>query len=212
MQPDILAMLAGIGASSPPVDAVVPAHNEQRTIAAVIGALTRARSVRRVYVVADACTDQTAAQAIGAGAGVIRIDAHDKGTAMAAGLELVQGSRVAFIDADLEGLTGADVDALAAFPQAMTVGRRGGRAIFRAVKIPPIGGERVLPTDVAIAAQLAGSGYEAEMRLNSAAHRAGIEIIEVPMPDVVHPARIGLRRDTKRWSGVLRGLADYLRK
>ena len=69
---------------------VVPAHNEEELLPACLAALREAAgSVRipvRLLVVADACTDQTAAVAAARGAEVIRIGARNVGAARAAGL------------------------------------------------------------------------------------------------------------------------------
>jgi glycosyltransferase involved in cell wall biosynthesis len=69
---------------------VVPAHNEEELLPACLAALRAAAgSVRipvRLLVVADACTDETAAVAAACGAEVIRIRARNVGAARAAGL------------------------------------------------------------------------------------------------------------------------------
>ena len=196
-----------------PVDYVVPAHNEQDTIRAVVLAIHAAASARRVIVIADACTDQTAAEAGSAWAEVVHINAADKGSAMAAGLNMVQSNRVGFIDGDLHGLTPGDVDRLAAAPaDSMAVGLRGRAAridLFPLFSIPPIGGERILPAAVARDAQLNGSGYAAEMRLAAAAKRAGLRTVDVPLRGVTHRTRTGPRA-AMRWAQVTTGYAHYV--
>ena len=76
-----------------PVEAagvVVPAHDEETLLPACLAALRGAASALRlpvhVVVVADACTDQTAAVARAAGARVIGIHARRVGAARAAGM------------------------------------------------------------------------------------------------------------------------------
>ena len=76
-----------------PVEAagvVVPAHDEETLLPACLAALRDAASALRlpvhVVVVADACTDQTAAVARAAGARVIGIRARRVGAARAAGM------------------------------------------------------------------------------------------------------------------------------
>lgn len=70
---------------------VIPAHDESETIAAALGsvhAAARQADVRlRLLVVADACTDETAAIARAAGAEVLEIDANNVGAARAAGFD-----------------------------------------------------------------------------------------------------------------------------
>jgi hypothetical protein len=72
------------------VGVVVPAHDEETLLPACLAALRDAANALRlpvhVVVVADACTDQTAAVARAAGAGVIGIRARRVGAARAAGM------------------------------------------------------------------------------------------------------------------------------
>ena len=69
---------------------VVPAHNEEELLPACLAALRSAADAAgvpvRLLVVADACTDATAAVASAAGAEVIRIRARNVGAARAAGM------------------------------------------------------------------------------------------------------------------------------
>ena len=69
---------------------VVPAHNEERLLPACLIALRRAAHAAgipvRVLVVADTCTDQTAAVARACGADVIGIRARNVGAARAEGM------------------------------------------------------------------------------------------------------------------------------
>jgi glycosyltransferase involved in cell wall biosynthesis len=69
---------------------VVPAHNEERLLPACLMALRRAVHAAgipvRVLVVADTCTDQTAAAARACGADVIGIRGRNVGAARAAGM------------------------------------------------------------------------------------------------------------------------------
>jgi glycosyltransferase involved in cell wall biosynthesis len=69
---------------------VVPAHDEAELLPACLAALRSAADVAgvpvRLLVVADACTDATAAVAAAAGAEVIRIRARNVGAARAAGM------------------------------------------------------------------------------------------------------------------------------
>ena len=74
---------------------VVPAHNEEELLPACLAALRSAADVAgvpvRLLVVADACTDATAAVAAAAGAEVIRIRARNVGAARAAGMARLLG-------------------------------------------------------------------------------------------------------------------------
>jgi glycosyltransferase involved in cell wall biosynthesis len=77
------------------IGVVVPAHNEETLLPACLAALSRVASVVgvpvSVLVVADTCTDRTAAVARACGARVIAIGARNVGAARAAGMaELLQ--------------------------------------------------------------------------------------------------------------------------
>ena len=72
------------------VAVVVPAHNEEKHLPACLAALRQAAGSVRIpvhlLVVADACTDETAAVAAARGARVIGIGARNVGAARAAGM------------------------------------------------------------------------------------------------------------------------------
>lgn len=80
---------------------VIPAHNEQATIAAIVGqAVAAAQPGDRVLVVDSASTDTTAAQAAAAGAEVLP-GPSGKGAAMTAAIATITTGWVCFLDADL---------------------------------------------------------------------------------------------------------------
>ncbi len=97
--------------ASPAVAVLIPAHNEETTLAATVASVLRSKYPAdrlRVLVVADNCTDGTADIARRAGAGVVeRFDdvRRGKGYALELGLaELLQASPdgVLILDADCE--------------------------------------------------------------------------------------------------------------
>lgn len=170
------------------VDAVICAHDEGSTISGVLAAVSGARSIAAAIVVADACSDNTADIAEEAGALVLSISDGDKGTAMAAGLAAVGSDAVLFLDADLEGLTPAHVDALATAPPlaGMVVGLRDGA---NASGLPPLSGERRLPTQFARTIPMAGQGYRVELVIDAAVARAGLPHHHYAMRGVSNPIR-----------------------
>jgi cellulose synthase/poly-beta-1,6-N-acetylglucosamine synthase-like glycosyltransferase len=119
---------AQAGATTPASYAVlVPAHDEAGTIAATLAAvMQQLPPAARVLVVADNCSDATAAEARAAGADVVeRRDAvlRGKGYALAFGLEHLRKAppeAVVILDADCIPAPGA-LDRLAA--QALAMGR-----------------------------------------------------------------------------------------
>lgn len=86
------------------VSVVVPAHNEQETVAEVIAEAERGLALLgvqgEVLVSASGCTDNTAEVAAAAGAGVV-VAPEGKGSAVSAGLAAARGDVVCLIDGDL---------------------------------------------------------------------------------------------------------------
>ncbi len=90
---------------------VIPAHNEQDTVATVVAqALQACQPGDRVLVVDSASTDGTGGKAAAAGAEVL-VGPLGKGAAMNAALEVIDTPWVCFLDADL-GSSRANVPAL----------------------------------------------------------------------------------------------------
>ncbi|MET9344636.1 glycosyltransferase [Nonomuraea sp. NPDC003804] len=80
---------------------VIPAHNEEATVATIVGqARAAARPGDRVLVVDSASTDATAERAAAAGAEVLR-GPKGKGAAMNAAIDVAGTAWVCFLDADL---------------------------------------------------------------------------------------------------------------
>jgi len=86
------------------VAVIVPAHNESVLLPACLAALHADPVPKRLIVVADACTDDTAALAVAAGAEVVTIEAGNVGRARAAGVTRA-------LDAGPRGLWLATTDA-----------------------------------------------------------------------------------------------------
>lgn len=105
-------------ATTPPVtakglSALVPAHNEESTVAGVVSTLVQSGCFDHVLVVDDGSTDRTAQQAYSAGAQVLQLRPNrGKGQAMLAGVNALPPGDIAFFDADLLGLTVGHVQRL----------------------------------------------------------------------------------------------------
>jgi len=110
---------------------VVPAHNEEASVAAVVAAIgaaaTGAGAAHEIVVVDDASTDATAERANGAGARVVPVAYRQIAATRNAGARVARGDVFVFVDADT--LIGADVvDALL---RALAAGAIGGGAAIR---------------------------------------------------------------------------------
>ncbi len=133
------------------ITAIIPAHNEEVTIADVVRVLIASPYIGEVLVISDGSTDKTAERARSEGATVHELSEKDgKGNAMLKGVELTDAEVVGFFDADLLGLTQEHVEQLV-LPvvrgsRMMNVGLRdkGPIGTFIAKHLPLIGGERVM--------------------------------------------------------------------
>jgi hypothetical protein len=99
------------------ISVVVPAHNEARVIGRLLGRLVPAagRAGLEIIVVANGCSDDTAAVAasFGPAVRVMELPVASKRAALDAGDELASGYPRIYVDADVE-LTADDVEALVA--------------------------------------------------------------------------------------------------
>lgn len=87
------------------VAAVIPAFNEEETIADVVSVCVRVPEIEETIVVDDGSTDETAARAKAAGARVIsHAENRGKAAAMKTGFEATTAPVLLFLDADLIGL------------------------------------------------------------------------------------------------------------
>lgn len=88
------------------VAAIVPALNEEKTVADVLRVLKDVSEIVEIVLVSDGSTDGTAAVARALGVKVVELPENlGKGAAMIAGLKETQAEVVLFLDADLIGLT-----------------------------------------------------------------------------------------------------------
>ena len=88
------------------VTAVIPAYNEEQTIAGVVKCVKSIEKIQKVIVVSDGSTDRTAEIARDCGADVIELNENvGKGGAIKAGINECGTEIILFLDADLIGLT-----------------------------------------------------------------------------------------------------------
>jgi glycosyltransferase involved in cell wall biosynthesis len=96
------------------VAVIIPAFNEEERILHVLRAVKASKLATEIIVVSDGSTDSTAE--VARSVGDVRVHVlpwnQGKGAAMAAGVKLTKARYVAFVDADLGGLTPAHVDAI----------------------------------------------------------------------------------------------------
>jgi polyisoprenyl-phosphate glycosyltransferase len=169
---------------------VIPACDEAASIGDVVAACVGAVGVGAVIVVVNGTDNGTATAATNAGAGLVLWQpAADKGAAMAAGLAEVHTERVLFCDADLIGLTPEHVEAMVTVPPfgGQLCGLTDTVAAGLTKYLPPITGQRRLPTAVARRIPLGGSGYRAELHIDAAIGRLGLPHRTVILRGVTNP-------------------------
>ena len=99
--------------SGPRFSCLIPAWNEGPRIGGVLKAVANHPRLAQVIVIDDGSTDDTGAVARSFGVTVLRTPGNlGKTGALLAGLAQADGSHLVLIDADLTGLTAADIDAL----------------------------------------------------------------------------------------------------
>lgn len=214
---------------------LVACHNEQTAIAEVVHRCRQACEPHtQILVVDDGSIDDTANQALQAGAQVLRLAVNGgKGAALRAGLQAAHGEWIATIDGDgqddpaelplLRAAVTADVGLVigsrfrgklerGAILPLNLVGNLALTATFDLLYGQPISdtqaGFRLIRGDLARGLQLRSSQYEIETEVLAQVLRAGWRVVEVP---VTRRARVGGTTDFRRVANGLKILAMMIR-
>lgn len=180
---------------------LIPAYNEEDTIAATVKAAWQVERVRQVLVVDDGSWDRTAAKAAAAGAEVLRLPRNrGKGGALNEGVARLSQPLVALLDGDLGEsarqvavllepvLTGEADLTIATFPEVRNGGgfglvkglaRRGILLLTGLQLKAPLSGQRVMRREVLEAVTPFARGYGVEVAMTIKAARLGFRITEV---------------------------------
>lgn len=195
----------------PICDVVICAHNEDRTVGAVLRAVCSAKLTNRVVLVADRCSDKTEQIGYAYHADVRTAEGGTKGSAMAVGLGGVATENVLFLDADIRGLTPSHVDLMCLVTTpGQVVGTRDApiRFLERWLRFPSITGDRRVPTWIAHKAELYDSGWKAETKINLTCERYGLPTTYVALRGVVNRSKV--IQDPVGWGFELGQVAGYM--
>lgn len=195
------------------VSAVIPAFNEEATVAEVVREVALSPAVAEVIVVDDGSHDRTKEAAHEAGARVITLPKNEgKASAMAHGVRTAHHDVILFADADIHGLTAEKisriVEPVLSGQYAMFVGIRKRRSHFlnRFLRVAPVlGGERAITKELWNSIpRLYKKGFQIEIAMNYYTKRFGKRMGFRLMP--------GVRQTIKeKKHGLFRGLFERLK-
>lgn len=171
------------------VAVIIPAFNEAPRVGAVVRAALAAKEVHRVLVVDDGSRDGTADVAASAGASVLRQQNGGKASAMDAGVRAVYETGICFLDADLDTIQPAQIDALIeSYLRGikMVVGliTDGQRVLWSLFAGPRVMARATWTWAAMVEPSLLSSGYGVEVILAGLANRYGWTVAEVDLRGV----------------------------
>jgi glycosyltransferase involved in cell wall biosynthesis len=215
------------------VTAIVPAYNEERTIAGVLAVLTASPVLDEILVVDDGSTDRTV-EVVGANFPQVQVISREKnggkGGALWIGALFAKNPVLFFCDADLLGLTAFHIADLVdpvvkgrvrmvAGVQEMMAAWRWGRKLDPSLKEPAwisgsdpfsefmkgLGGEKVLlRQDFLLIPGIEGSGYEVEHLIINYFKENGLPLEYLVLRGVGHVWKLD------KW-GIVGGLPKELK-
>ncbi|MEO8217486.1 MAG: glycosyltransferase [Acidobacteriota bacterium] len=163
-------------------DVIIPARNEESTVADVVTAARAAPGCTTVFVIDDGSTDNTATRAAAAGAVVVRSSgSKNKGQALATGVDASGSDVLVFFDADILHAHPSHFEALAGpvirGPYEMCCGLVDYGSIRGAIftRLPPITGLRAIRRSVFEAIrENRRNGFQIEIMINEVVARGGM--------------------------------------
>lgn len=193
--------------------AVIPAYNEEKTVAEVIKVLVASPLVDQVVVVSDGSRDNTAGVAAKMGALVVNLpENRGKGGAMLAGIKQTDADYILFLDADLIGLKPSHIESMLepvlSLRSEATLGvfKKGRVTTDLAQKFAPfLSGQRVIKTSLLRQVEdMDFSRFGVELALTRFVEEHDINCETVVLPDLSH-----VMKEEKL--GFWKGLASRLK-
>lgn len=191
------------------ISCIVCAYNEADRIRHILNAVRGHPALSEVIVVNDGSTDDTEARL--AGEPGIRLISYapnqGKTHALGRGIAAAQGEFLMLLDADLCGITASDIQALAdpvlqGRTDVSISLRRNSLALYRALGLDFVSGERVIPAELVRAASETMTRlprWGGEVFINSLIIRERLAIAVVDWPRVFN---IRKYRKIGRWRGL----------
>ena len=209
----------------PEFDVIIPARDEEPTVAGVVRAARGGAGVGRVIVVDDGSSDRTAETAAAAGAIVVRArppgEPGNKAQALARGVEASSAPVLVFFDADILGVQPFHLEALAGPVLAGGIGLSCGIVDYGPLRnplflrLPPITGLRAIPREVFEGVPEAKrNGFQIEIMINEVVVRRGLPSAIRVLPGLRHLSKIhkrGWRQGLPSHLAMTRELLDCLR-
>lgn len=195
------------------VTAVIPAYNEEQTIADVVKCVKSIDKIQKVIVVSDGSTDSTAEIARECGADVIELDENvGKGGAIRAGINECGTEIILFLDADLIGLTEKHVldliEPVIDNKTDMTIGifKNGRMVTDLAQKVTPyLSGQRAIKKSIVDKIpNIDITRYGVEVALTKYVDKFNVRVQEVDLPDMTHVTK-------EEKLGIIRGVHARLK-
>ena len=195
------------------VTAVIPAYNEEQTIADVVKCVKSIDKIQKVIVVSDGSTDSTAEIARECGADVIELDENvGKGGAIRAGINECGTEIILFLDADLIGLTEKHVldliEPVIDNKADMTIGifKNGRMVTDLAQKVTPyLSGQRAIKKSIIDKIpNIDITRYGVEVALTKYVDKFNVRVQEVDLPDMTHVTK-------EEKLGIIRGMHARLK-
>lgn len=204
------------------ISAIIPAYNEEKTIADIINTIKQVDCIGEIVVVNDGSTDKTSAISKECGAVVLELPENmGKGAAAKAGLSVSKGDIILLLDADLVGLNSRHIKDLLVpvisgqFDMSVGLFCSGRISTVLAHKFfPHLSGQRAMRRWVLEnITNLENTGFGMEIALNRYAENEKARICEIKMKQLTHMLKEekfglleGISRRFKMYRQICKGL------